>query len=304
MKVVYGHTDSIYVQIDSVEKAQEAIKEIEASVREHFPNVLGLNEHPVVLEFEKYYNALGVGTVKNRNAGMITWEDGNWLDEPKFTMTGFIAKRVSETKMAKEVQTKTLQMWANQQPMEKINAYLHRTYVSVLNGNYDFTKLIKRTRLKEARFSVKCPDCGRKYALKDLLNVRVCGQNEGKNGIHKCGERVSVFTTLEDKKPTIGSGVAGVINAWQNTDIEFDDSYLFLKVKNSGMTYVNPLTKEKKPAEFISGRVFADFKDYTPDWEHYAQQVVDKAKPVYEAMGWDLSSIRTGRIQKSLEEWF
>ena len=26
MKVVYGHTDSIYVQIDSVEKAQEAIK--------------------------------------------------------------------------------------------------------------------------------------------------------------------------------------------------------------------------------------------------------------------------------------
>ena len=28
MKVVYGHTDSIYVQIDSVEKAQVAIKEI------------------------------------------------------------------------------------------------------------------------------------------------------------------------------------------------------------------------------------------------------------------------------------
>ena len=69
MKVVYGHTDSIYVQIDSVEKAQGAIKEIEASVREHFPNILGLQEHPVVLEFEKYFDALGVGTVKNRNAG-------------------------------------------------------------------------------------------------------------------------------------------------------------------------------------------------------------------------------------------
>ena len=61
MKVVYGHTDSIYVQIDSVEIAQEAIKEIEASVREHFPNVMNLEQHPVVLEFEKYYSALGVG---------------------------------------------------------------------------------------------------------------------------------------------------------------------------------------------------------------------------------------------------
>ena len=40
MKVVYGHTDSIYVQIDSVEQAQTAIKQIESKVREHFPNVL------------------------------------------------------------------------------------------------------------------------------------------------------------------------------------------------------------------------------------------------------------------------
>ena len=105
MKVVYGHTDSIYVQIDSVEKAQEESSDIEASVREHFPNVMGLDNHPVVLEFEKYYSSLGVGTTKNRNAGLVSWEDGVWLDKPKFSMTGFTAKRVSETKLAKEVQT-------------------------------------------------------------------------------------------------------------------------------------------------------------------------------------------------------
>ena len=106
MKVVYGHTDSIYVQIDSVETAQKAIKEIETSVREHFPNVMGLDEHPVVLEFEKYFSALGVGTTKNRNAGLVSWDDGEWLDKPKFTMTGFTAKRVSETPFAKETFTK------------------------------------------------------------------------------------------------------------------------------------------------------------------------------------------------------
>lgn len=304
MKVVYGHTDSIYVQIDSIEKAQGIIKEIESSVREHFPNVFSLNEHPVVLEFEKYYSALGVGVKKNRNAGMVVWEDGEMLDEPKFSMTGYTAKRVSETKMAKEVQTKVLQMWAAQEPMEKINAYLHRTYISIVNGNYDFKKLVKRTRLRTARFTVKCTDCGRKYHMKDMLKVRVCGQNEGKDGIHKCGEPVANFVTVEDKKPTIGSGVAGMLNAWENTDKQFNDSYLYLKTVKSGSIYTHPLTKQKRPVEYVSGTILADFKHCTPDWAHYAQQVIDKAKPVYAAMGWDLSAIRTGRIQKSLEEWF
>ena len=110
------HTDSIYVQIDSVEEAQLKIKEIESHVRESFPNVMGLDEHPVVLEFEKYFAALGVGVTKNRNAGMITWEDGVWLDKPKFTMTGFTAKRVSETKLAKEIQTTVLKMWVEEKP--------------------------------------------------------------------------------------------------------------------------------------------------------------------------------------------
>ena len=60
MKVVYGHTDSIYVQVDSVEKAQGAIEHINNEVRKKFPNVLDLDEHPVVLEFEKFYSSLVV----------------------------------------------------------------------------------------------------------------------------------------------------------------------------------------------------------------------------------------------------
>ena len=62
MDVVYGHTDSIYVKIDSVEQAQEVVEEINEHVKTKFPNVLGLEEHPVSLEFEKYYQTLGVGT--------------------------------------------------------------------------------------------------------------------------------------------------------------------------------------------------------------------------------------------------
>ena len=297
MKVVYGHTDSIYVQIDSVETAQNKIKEIESYVREAFPNVMGLKEHPVVLEFEKYYSALGVGATKNRNAGMITWEDGVWLDSPKFTMTGFTAKRVSETKLAKEVQTKVLKMWVEKKSLNEINKYLHETYSIVLNGKIELNSIIKRSRLRPARFTVKCPECNAKYHLRECIKLKhsVC---------KKCATETSKFTTLEGKKPTIGSGIAGVLYAWEKNDANFDDSYLFMKVNTVNAVYTHPLTQEHRKVEYLSGTTIEDFEGYTPDWSHYSQQVVKKAEPIYKAMGWEMSSIRTGKMQLSLEEWW
>ena len=281
MKVVYGHTDSIYVQIDSVETAQKAIKKIEASVREHFPNVLGLAEHPVQLEFEKYFSALGVGTTKNRNAGLVSWEDGHWLEKQKFTMTGFTAKRVSETKLAKDVQTNALNMWVEQKSKEEINTYLFDTYQSVVTGQVGIDTVIKRSRLRPARFSVKCPECNAKYHLRECLDLShgVC---------KKCATETKKFTTLEGKKPTIGSGIAGiatsirlkakgiagVLYAWEKNDTNFDDSYLFIKVKRVNDTYTHPLTRERRNVEYLSGITYEDFKGCSPDWEHYAQQVV------------------------------
>jgi DNA polymerase elongation subunit (family B) len=301
MKVVYGHTDSIYVQIDNVEKAQETIKVIESEVRKKFPNVLGLEQHPVVLEFEKYYSALGVGTTKNRNAGMITWDDGVWLDKPKFTMTGFTAKRVSETKLSKEVQTTVLTMWVNQKSFAEINKYCNDTYNAVLNGKIPIESVIKRSRLKEERLIVKCPDiiknlrngCNKRHNITDL-EEKYCS---------KCGVSTKNFTTLDNKKPSISAGIAGVVTAYQKGNANFDDSYLYAKVKTNDV-WVNPLTKEIKAVEYMSASTYEDFSEVDIDWKHYAETVLKKAEPVYKAMGWDLSSIRTGTIQSSLEEWF
>ena len=297
MKVVYGHTDSIYVQIDSVEQAKVAIKEIESFVREMFPNVMELDEHPVVLEFEKYFSALGVGTTKNRNAGLVSWDDGEWLKEPKFTMTGFTAKRVSETKLAKEVQTNVLKMWVEQKTEAVINKYLFDTYQKVLTGKVELNSIIKRSRLRPARFTVKCPECRAKYHLRECLDLKhsVC---------KRCSTETKHFTTIEGKKPTIGSGIAGVLYAWEKNDTNFDDSYLFIKTIRANDFYTHPLTQERREVEYISGITLEDFKGCSPDWKHYAEQVVKKAEPIYKAMGWDISSIRTGYTQKSLEEWW
>ena len=121
MKVVYGHTDSIYVKLwTEMESRADSVRNIlNDHVRNKFPNILGLKEHPINIEFEKFYKTLGVGITKNRNAGLISWKDGEYLDEPEFVMTGFTAKRMSITPLEKEVQLKILRMWVEKNPKKK-----------------------------------------------------------------------------------------------------------------------------------------------------------------------------------------
>ena len=298
MKVVYGHTDSIYVQIDDIDRALSAIKTIEEKVREKFPNVLGLDEHPVVLEFEKYFSALGVGVTKNRNAGMVSWEDGVYLDKPKFTMTGFEAKRDAETKLAKEVQTKVLQMWVQQKSFKDINKYLYDTFTFVKNGEVPLKSIIKRSRLKEDRLLIRCPDyeCRNKMVhLKDSLTQTFC---------EICGTSMNNFVTREGKRPSIKEGIAGLIHAWERYNFSWTeaDSYHFLKVKSYDK-FTHPLTKEQRPVTYLSAPSADDFEGIKPDYDFYAEQVVKKAEPVYKAMGWDANQIRIGEL-KTLDEWW
>tara|TARA_R100000734_G_C3317490_1_gene110684 strand:- start:927 stop:1802 length:876 start_codon:yes stop_codon:yes gene_type:complete len=291
MDVVYGHTDSIYIKVDSIEQAHESLKEINSYVRESFPNVLQLDEHPVVLEFEKYFSSLGVGVTKNRNAGLISWEDGVFLDEPKFTMTGFTAKRVSETPLSKRIQTDVLKMWVEGNTEDEIVDYCRSEYLKTLNGETPITDVVKRSRLKENRFALKC-SCGKKYNLLEIYDLEYCS---------KCAKLKKHFTTLDGKRPSIGSGIAGMLYGHEELGFTYDDSYVFMKIIPSGF-YTNPLTDERKAAEWVAGTTFSDLEKFTPDWGHYAEQVISKAKPIFEAMGWETLKIKNK--QKKLEEWW
>jgi hypothetical protein len=251
MKVVYGHTDSIYVQIDSIERAKEVVVEINDHVRESFPNILNLPEHPVVLEFEKYFSSLGVGSTKNRNAGLISWKDGYHLDKPEFVMTGFTAKRISETPLAKGVQMEVLKRWLNGESRKQINSWLHSKYNSIINGDFSILDIIKRSRLKENRFSLKCDSCGRKYSVEQCYSIEYCS---------KCGKGKEHFVTVNGKKPIFGEGIAGILYGREKLNMNYDDSYLFVKIKSND-TYTHPLTNEQRQVEYFSGTTYEDFKN-------------------------------------------
>ena len=149
MKVVYAHTDSIYVPIKNVETAESICKELNDHVKKLFPNLLNLPEHPVSLEFEKYYDGLGVGTKRNRNAGFISWKDGEYLDEPEFVVTGYSMKRIAENKIAKEFQGNLLKMWAGQTPKETIIEYCKEQYNHVKKGRVGIQGIVKRGRVRK-----------------------------------------------------------------------------------------------------------------------------------------------------------
>lgn len=106
-----------------------------------------------------------------------------------------------------------------------------------------------------------------------------------------------------NKRVSVASGVAGIMYALQNKEMKFEDSYVFIRTSDN-LTFKHPLTDEEKPADYVAGITFEDLASYTPDYEYYAEQVKKKAEPVFNAMGWDLTAIKTGKIQKTLEEWF
>jgi len=299
VKVVYGHTDSIYVQCESVEKAEETIATINDEVRKIFPNVLGLEQHPVVLEFEKFYSSLGVGTTKNRNAGLVSWLDGVWLDEPKFAMTGFTAKKLAETKFAKDIQKTVLMMWVEQKSFDEINNYLNDLYSKVKRGEVDFTDIVKRSRFKPENFDLKC-SCGRKTTAFQTYRKHTGGKFDAY--CSKCGKDFSHLRTKDGKKPTYSAGSAGFIWAHQQNGLPLDvDSYVHIRVKPVGH-FIHPITGKAVEATYVAGRTFEELQQFTPDWAHYAEQVVKKAEPIYKAMNWDTNKIRTK--MKTLEEWF
>tara|TARA_R110000824_G_scaffold35603_6_gene111467 strand:+ start:11804 stop:12721 length:918 start_codon:yes stop_codon:yes gene_type:complete len=298
MKVVYGHTDSLYVEIDNIKSAKKIVKKLNKHVRKSFPNVMKLPNHPINLEFEKFYQSLGVGITKNRNAGLINWKDGKYLDEPEFVMTGFTAKRISQTQLAKEIQLTILKMWVNGDTELKIVNYLHEKYMEVLNGKISLSQITKRTRFRENRFKVQCTNCKKNswpstMSLNDLIKVKRMPCCNSPN-----------YLTLEGKRPSIKEGVEGVLFYNTHNPIPIQDSYLFLRVKDLTKTYIHPITRKSIVPHYVSGLNENDFVDYTPNWDFYAETIVKKALPIFNAMGWDTFQIIKDRNQRDLEEWF
>jgi DNA polymerase elongation subunit (family B) len=262
MRVVYAHTDSIYIPIDSIDKSEEICKQLNNYAQSLFPNIMGLENHPVNLEFEKYYKTLGVGCVKNRNAGFISWKDGKFLEEPEFIVTGFSMKRIAENKIGRKFQETLLKMWTSESSKEDIVEYCIKMYNDVMKGRIPIEKIVKRGRIR-----------------KDL-----------------------------DEYKTYSSGIAGVCYYNQHIDQNnpITDSFIYLKCSFiDGPQYVIFPNGSERKATYVSVKELKELDEkYIPDWNYYTNlSIVKKAKPIFDAMNWDINLITLDENQRSLREW-
>jgi DNA polymerase I len=85
---------------------------------------------------------------KNRYCGYLSWKDGKDVDE--FFVMGFEMKKSNETKLAKEVQSKILQMVAQGKSESDVTKYAKAMYKIVKAGKYKPSSIIKQSRLRKS----------------------------------------------------------------------------------------------------------------------------------------------------------
>ena len=137
--------------------------------------------------------------LEHRHDILVPDTNGVHLSKLEFTMTGFVAKRQNTIKLEKEVQTEAIKMWVNESSQTEITKYSRGKFNKVKSGKVKLEHIVKRQRLKTNRLKVKCPDCRKRYSINTMGNNCDCGTSK------------AFMTTLEGKRPTFGSGIAGII---------------------------------------------------------------------------------------------
>ena len=268
---------------------------------------MGLENHPMDLEFEKYYSVLGVGATKNRNAGFINWKDGVYLQEQEFVCTGFTLKRIAESKVGKDIQKEALQMWINQKTEDEIITYVSDLFHKVRTGKVSKLDLVKRSRVRENRLTLKCA-CRKTYDLeyvRGLLKRVPDAYCEKEN----CNRKLRNCTTVEGKRPAFGGGFAGVLyyNEHVNPKDRLNDSFYHMKCNfkiPQSLTYTN-WNGDEKQAGYIAVRNLSELEGFEPDWNFLAEsEVIKKVQPIFDAMEWDIANLKKDNKQKTLDEWF
>ena len=95
MKVIYGHTDSVFCIVDTPQVGVDGIAAINAEMA------------PIEVEFEKWCSRMII-MAKNRYAGMVTWSDGS-THEPKSYFKGIELKQSRMPPVMKNVMSDVIE---------------------------------------------------------------------------------------------------------------------------------------------------------------------------------------------------
>ena len=134
-KVIYGHTDSVFCEIDSPARGEALIRSINAKMK------------PIEVEFEKWCESM-VLMAKNRYAGRVTWTDGN-AHEPTLYVKGIELKQSMMPPIMKEVMSETINMILANREEEEVNEMLIPIIDSIVKEEVSIDDLAMKGKLEK-----------------------------------------------------------------------------------------------------------------------------------------------------------
>lgn len=146
LKVLYAHTDSISFEVkkDMTEKelkelGEKLSKEIEKEVRKILPKNKLVEDKNITLdlEFESICkSAFFNEKVKNRNAKLIIYQDGKFLDKPKLKVTGFQSIRSDTPKLVQNLLNEVFMMILEEKEESEVLRVINKFKTKFMNEQF------------------------------------------------------------------------------------------------------------------------------------------------------------------------
>jgi len=135
-EVVYGHTDSVFVRINNPDEGLKLCEELNVTM------------HPIVIEFERWAESMLI-KAKNRYAGMVTWVEGNHLDEPDYYVKGIELKQARMPKAMKDTMMTTLRGILHGKTQDEVSDELCGLITQITNGEMPIEDLCMKGSLSK-----------------------------------------------------------------------------------------------------------------------------------------------------------
>jgi len=132
--VIYGHTDSVFVEIPSPEEGEK----LNARLNEQMA--------PIVVEFERWAERM-VLMAKNRYAGRVAWTEGE-AHEPKIYVKGIELKQSRMPDIMKSAMQQTITALLEGKGEGELTQSLESLVAGIVSGDYETAPLCMRGKLE------------------------------------------------------------------------------------------------------------------------------------------------------------
>lgn len=137
LTVIYGDSDSLLIQAPTHMDPVNAGEWVAEQLAESFQGIAekyGLDDAEFSIDFESLYGAYLQGDEKKNYAGLVTWSDGAYAEDPVFVMKGVEAVKNNSPALVREAQTAVIRAILDNRSMDDVEQFVRSTYESVLHG--------------------------------------------------------------------------------------------------------------------------------------------------------------------------